>query len=165
MSINQALFPQSDGNTDGLIKGRFPVQPESSRSADESDYEWERFWIAPIGDGQYEVRNTPFLAYGLNWGDVVTGTFDDVGILVIERIERRGGHRTLRIAFAREKTTSEKESVLLELQHLGATHENMNGRIFSIDVPPEASYESVVAHLMEAERSGRLEFEVGSDGT
>jgi len=31
----------------------------------------ESLWAMPLGNDEFEIRNTPFYAYGLNWGDVV----------------------------------------------------------------------------------------------
>src|SRR5438477_12605988 len=31
----------------------------------------ESLWAAPTDDGYYQLRNSPFYAYGLSWGDVV----------------------------------------------------------------------------------------------
>jgi hypothetical protein len=30
-----------------------------------------RVWAKPLGDDQYEIRNTPWYAYDINWGDIV----------------------------------------------------------------------------------------------
>jgi hypothetical protein len=31
----------------------------------------EQLWARPLGDDLYEIRNVPWYAYKLNWGDVV----------------------------------------------------------------------------------------------
>jgi hypothetical protein len=37
----------------------------------------ESMWALPLGDNLFEIRNTPFHAYGINWGDIVRADSND----------------------------------------------------------------------------------------
>ena len=56
----------------------------------------ESMWAVDLGDDLYELRNVPFLAYGLNYGDVVRATQDGPGLKPeIRSVEILGADGTL----------------------------------------------------------------------
>ena len=126
----------------------------------------ESLWAAPTDDGYYELRNSPFYAYGLSWGDVVEALpFGDDAAgqrLRFQTVMRRGGHRTVRVIFA-DADEVERTRVLAQLNELGASHEHATGRLYAIDVMPDASYDDVTHALGEWESQGLLGWELGSD--
>jgi hypothetical protein len=120
----------------------------------------ERFWAMPLGDDLYELRNVPWYAYRLNFGDVVRAVEDDPERVprIVEAV-RRSGHRTIRIFFAEQIPRREQEPILAELDALHATHERAGGRLLALDVEPEADYRAVLEHLQRLEDADVLTFE------
>jgi hypothetical protein len=74
----------------------------------------ESMWAVDLGGDLYELRNTPFHAYGLNFGDVVKATADSPDLKPeIRKVVKRSGNQTLRIFF-NQPTSPEKISGLLK---------------------------------------------------
>ena len=64
----------------------------------------ESMWAVDLGNDLYELRNVPFHAYDLNFGDVVRATADSPELKPeIRGVERRSGHRTLRVFFQKRE--------------------------------------------------------------
>ena len=120
----------------------------------------ERFWAKPLGVDLYELRNVPWYAYRLNFGDVVRAVDDDPDRAprIVEAVTR-SGHRTIRIFFAEETRRPEQEEILAELDGLRASHERAGGRLLALDVEPEADYRAVLEHLRRLEAEDLLTFE------
>jgi len=60
----------------------------------------ESLWALPLGNDLYEIRNSPFYAYGLNWGDVVRATTDNLTLkLEVRSVVTPSGNKTLRVFF------------------------------------------------------------------
>ena len=77
-------------------------------------------WARLTKDGHYELRNIPFHARDISWGDVVAAKPISAGVVALEGVVQRSGHSTIRgIVF--------NQSDLLPLQqaleHLGSTWE------------------------------------------
>jgi hypothetical protein len=120
----------------------------------------ESMWARALGNDRYELNNSPFCAYGLNYKDVVLAqrgsTSEKPRIL---RVERRSGHRTLRFRFNTEVDRLDRDSMLGRLNQLGASFEGDEYRFFSLDVPPSADYQAVCDQLFVWEANGVLEYE------
>jgi hypothetical protein len=120
----------------------------------------ESMWARPLGGGLYELENSPFCAYGLNYKDVVLARSDNPAVKpTILSVERRGGHRTLRFIFSKSLDGVERDRILGELNQLGATFEGHKNRMFSLDIPPDKNYQAICDELMTREREGLLEYE------
>ena len=94
----------------------------------------ESMWAADVGSDLYELRNVPFHAYDLNFGDVVRATPDSPELKPeIRSVERRSGHRTLRLFF--EKSLSEERmlQLLKSLAFLSTSFERATGRYFALE--------------------------------
>jgi Domain of unknown function (DUF4265) len=120
----------------------------------------ERFWAKPLGAGLYELRNVPWYAYRLNFGDVVRAVADDPERVprIVEAVSR-SGHHTIRIFFSEEIRQREQEEILAKLDGLHATHERAGGRLLALDVEPGADYGAVLEHLRRLEEADVLTFE------
>lgn len=60
----------------------------------------ESMWAKPLGNDEYELRNTPFYAYGLNWGDIVLAISAEERLKPeVREVVRQSGNRTLRLYF------------------------------------------------------------------
>jgi len=120
----------------------------------------ESMWARALGDDLYELLNSPFCAYGLNYKDVVFAQAAKPSEKPrIQRLERRCGHRTLRFRFPTEVDRSRRDGMLAQLNRLGATYEGHEYRFFSLDVPPSADYQAVCDQLSAWEAGGVLEYE------
>ena len=120
----------------------------------------EGLWAFCVGDDLYELDNVPFYAYGMNYKDIVRARPDspDQKPRIIEVVERRG-HHTLRFFFADDVAAERQKAHLRRLEQLGVSFERADGRLIAIDVPPQASYDSVCDELAELEANGILEYE------
>src|SRR5262245_19793597 len=121
----------------------------------------ERVWAKPLGDQQYELRNTPWYAYDITWGDVVRCEgMSPAELPIVRDIVRPGGHRTLRAYFLGDDD-SVRDAILDELIELGALHENADGKMYALDLEPDVDLERVVHYLREKESAGALGWESG----
>lgn len=120
----------------------------------------ESLWALPLGNDLYEIRNSPFHAYGLNWGDIVRATSDDPTLKPeVREVVTPSGNKTLRVVFIDAVTQDEQDAVLSSLQNLGFSWERANGRLVAIDVHPDSNYQAICDELWELEKNGTLEYE------
>src|SRR5690349_17049427 len=106
-------------------------------------YEGESMWAKPLGDDLFEIRNVPFGAYGLHFGDVVRARSSSPHLKPqVETVVRASGHRTLRLSF-REIPEQRQLAYLKQLERLGAEPERAVGGFIALDIPPEVSYDQV----------------------
>jgi hypothetical protein len=144
------------GDNEGLVKIWVDLP-------DDPDTGSESFWAKPLGQDLYEIRNNLFAAFDLNYLDVVRAVPREPGQKpeVVE-VVRRSGHKTLRVAFLNPEDEATKIRVLKTVNEMGAHYENANGRLYSIDVLPEADYQAVWDFLwQEATQAKTLSFENG----
>jgi hypothetical protein len=88
----------------------------------------ERVWATPLGAGLFEIRNTPWYAYDINWGDVVRCEgMSPADLPIAAGVSRRGGHRTLRVFFLDDDDAG-RDEILTEISRNGATYETRTGR-------------------------------------
>lgn len=120
----------------------------------------ESVWALPLGDDLYEIRNTPFYAYDINWGDVVRAHSDDPKLKPeVREVVKRSGNKTLRVIFNEEVNEEEQDSVLSSLQFPDLSWERATELLVAIDVHPEADYEAVRDKLLELEQKEILGYE------
>lgn len=120
----------------------------------------ESMWARPLGEDLYEVENSPFCAYGLNYKDVVLAKSVNPALKpTILSVARPGGHRTLRFKFRNALDRRERDRILGELNQLDATYEGYEYRLFALDIPPGKNYQAVCDALMGWETAGLLEYE------
>ena len=120
----------------------------------------ESMWALPLGDDLYEIRNAPFYAYGINWGDIVRAYSDDPKLKPeVREVVKRSGNKTLRVFFNEELSEEAQEAVLSSLQNSDVSWERADERYVAIDVHLEADYDAVCGKLAELENQGILEYE------
>jgi len=61
-------------NAENLVKVFFDLSGDT-------EHEWhgsqaELVWAKPVGDGKFEILNSPFHAYGVSFEDIVSATPD-----------------------------------------------------------------------------------------
>jgi hypothetical protein len=130
-------------------------------------------WARPLGNDLYELHNSPFSAYDLNYLDVVVAISAEPQLKPqIRRVERRSGHQTLRLIFKAETDRLQRDEILSKLNDLGATYENADSSLYSLDIPRIEDYQPICDQLWRWEQSGALEYETcearvpgGFDGT
>jgi Domain of unknown function (DUF4265) len=125
----------------------------------------ETLWGKQLRHGLFEIRNVPFHAYGLNFRDVVETTAQAAGEPpLVRRVQRRSGHRTLRVTFTEEALLEERVPSLMKLRPLGGTFEGASPAYFAIDVEPGGDYLAICHQLEELRDQGLLSFETGESG-
>jgi hypothetical protein len=122
----------------------------------------ESMWAAPVGPNEYELRNTPFYAYDLNWGDVVLAVADAPNQKPrIRMVVRRSGHSTLRLFFRKHLSYERGLELLgtLQAQVPGVSYEGLNEFYFALDLLPETSVDDVRDILDEWMAKDWIEYE------
>ncbi len=114
---------------------------------DEAGREVEAIPASSVGDGTWVLENSPFVAYGVSWQDVVEARDID-GTLRYVRTVKKSGHRTLRAIV--ERAGDAERLVLRPMKKLGCDVEGAGGTLFAIDVPPEVDIAPVVRALTDA---------------
>jgi Domain of unknown function (DUF4265) len=129
----------------------------------DAPFETESFWAKPLGNDEYELRNSPWYAFDLHFYDVVRAVPDgqDEKPRILEVI-RRSGHKTLRVLFPPETNESVRLELLRLLHRWKGFHENCNGVLYAIDVQTDGDYEAVCNQLWVWEQEGRLHYETGT---
>src|SRR5260370_42030375 len=80
------------------------------------DTNGESMWARSLGDDLYELHNSPFSAYDLNYLDVVVALSAEPGLKPqICRMERRSGHKTLRLIFKAETARAVRDQILAKI--------------------------------------------------
>jgi hypothetical protein len=121
----------------------------------------ERMWARALGEDLYEVRNVPFEAYELNWGDVVHAVAPSEELAPqVRSVVKRSGHLTVRLIVNDDDlSVSERETLFERLNELEAFYEHAGGRLYCFDVEPQADYDEVRSLLIAERDAGRLVFE------
>jgi len=119
----------------------------------------ESLWALPLGEDLYEIRNTPFHAYAINWGDIVRAPVDSDQIPQVQEVVKRSRHETLRVLFNSAVDQNTRDSILSSLQTLELSWEDCDDRFVALDVPPSANYDAVYDKLCEFQRDNVLGFE------
>jgi len=123
-------------------------------------FKGESLWAKDLGGDLYEIQNIPFCAYGLNCGDVVRATPDGPDLKPeVRAVVKRSGNRTLRISFCDELSKEQQQPCLDALKSMGAELERANEQFVCVNVLPSADYDGIVAHLVQLEGEGSLEYE------
>jgi hypothetical protein len=137
---------------------RLLVPLEREAGADGPEDEW--LWVEPLGSGRFRIESTPFFAYGLSHDDVVRAT-EATDLPRLEDVERKSGHRTLRVALAGEWDLDRPEiqQFLDDMLALGCAYEAMPPKIAALDVPPDVEVAEVIARLQAQHGDGVLVWE------
>jgi hypothetical protein len=145
---------------EGFVRLLVPLERDPGPEGPQ--FEW--LWAEPLGNQRYRIESSPFFAYGLSYDDVVRAGEPEGAAGEnprLEDVERKGGHRTLRIALdpSVDLDSPEIHDILEALLEMGCTYEGLPPKLASIDVPPELDMERVVERLHAPFRDGLLLFE------
>jgi hypothetical protein len=138
-----------------LVRVVVPLEREPGERGPED--EW--IWAEPLGSGRYRIESAPFFAYGLSRDDVVRAAEGELPR--VEDVERKGGHRTLRVALdpAFDVERAEVRALIGEFEAIGCTIETLPPHIVALDVPPELDVAEAVRRLQAPFRDGILIWE------
>lgn len=120
----------------------------------------ESMWAKPLGDDLYEIHNTPFYAYGINFLDVVkVDSTDETQKPIVLEVVKPSGYRTLRVYFNESIEKESRIDLLKGLKNLGVDSERLDNRYVALDVSPQGDYDSVIKKLSEWEEEKVLSYE------
>jgi len=124
----------------------------------------ESIWVRKIRGKQYEVCSIPFFAYNMSLGDtVLCGPDEDGEGFFVERVLKKSGNRTIRVAFKAPEGGKHPEAIkfkrFLQRHHLEYDYNDI--RVFSINVPSEEVYEKLQARLQKIPESAQMVWEDG----
>jgi hypothetical protein len=118
----------------------------------------------------YRLLNSPFLARGVNYLDVVEARKTTEGILLFSRVVERSGHSTFMVLVPIEaqdasgwSSTIDSEGGTMEQSEIDVAMGRMS--LYSIDVPEAAAASKIDRSLADSERAGRLMYQVGFNAT
>ena len=124
----------------------------------------ESFWVKKIRGRQYEVCTIPFFAYNVSLGDIVRCAPDEDGEgLFVERVLKKSGNRTVRIAFKAVEGGRHPEALKFRqwLQRNKHDFDYNDIRLFSINVPSDEVYARIQARLKKINESAQMVWEDG----
>ncbi len=129
----------------------------------------EQLWARPLGDGCFEVLNTPFHVTGVSRNDVITATPlpGHDGRYLFGRVLEKSGRSTYRVLTYPETTLAGFLGTWKQLEAMGCSYEQPPGSLsalHAIDVPPSADIERVLVLLRSAQVEGVWDFEQGDYG-
>ena len=122
----------------------------------------EGLWCVPDGIGTFVLDSIPFFVDGLALGDVVSAEDDENEELILEKVERSGGHSTVRVVFFGDYDINEVQRLRNEIVGAGCESEfDLQRGIVAIDVPSRVELAPLESMLNELEKCGRIEWWVG----
>jgi hypothetical protein len=144
---------QPAGGDSDLAKVTFALE-----KADWHDHARETLWAEPLGGDRFQLRNVPFYAYGVSYGDTVLAPPTGEG-RIVQGVPERGGHSTYRIFVSNTEALKQFPEYWAPLEALGCTLERATERLFAVDVPPEVDIYRTYDALKKGEAAGVWDFE------
>ncbi|PRC92430.1 DUF4265 domain-containing protein [Solimicrobium silvestre] len=148
MSVSTRNEPGKTISTEtrnGLIKIRVNLPNRATIGA-------ESFWAKNLGNGNYQIKNIPFCAFGLNFDDIVRAEISPVSeIPVIKNLVEAKGHQTLRVTFLGIGTKEERLEVIKSVQTEYITYEGNDSDLYALDVAPGGDYGTLFSDLKALE--------------
>jgi hypothetical protein len=120
----------------------------------------EGLWAVPLGDDVYEIRNSPWHARNINWGDwvrAVASSEDQWPTFV--SVVKRSGHRTIHV-YLHEEGHMRKQEILVEVNKLGAHYESADGKMYAVDCAPEVDIILIMKYLDELKKHEALHYRI-----
>ena len=104
----------------------------------------ESVWAKDLGQDLFELRNAPFFATHLNYGDVVKAISPKRQWNPhFKKLVRRGPHRTWRFVFRNDTPAKDRKSLLKKITKLNCALEGMNGALICVSIPPKSNVSKV----------------------
>jgi len=124
----------------------------------------ESLWVRKKKGKQYQLAAIPFYAYNLSLGDIVHCAPDEDGIgLFIEKVLKKSGNRTIRVAFWSAEGGNHPEAVKFKefLIKSGLKWDYDRVRLLSINIPSDEFQQEVEARLKEIPEAAQMKWEDG----
>jgi hypothetical protein len=125
----------------------------------------ETLWAKDLGEGLFELDNTPWYANGCALGDVVRCKPTARSPAEFVEVVRPSGNRTVRVFVpAGDERTARKEEIFAFLKSAGCMFEGQgadNGLI-AVTIPPSAPMAGVLRHLSDLAARGEAFWESGN---
>ena len=121
----------------------------------------ETLWVGRVEGDRYWIKNVPFFAKGIAFGDVVRAhpKVDDPSMLALDEVVDRSGHSVVRVIVQGDHVVRECRAVFTEL---GCDTELSNfPKLFSVDIPVSVGFDRAVVVLDEGVSDGRWDYEDG----
>jgi len=120
----------------------------------------ESIWACDLGGDIYEIRNVPFHAYDLNFGDLVEAVAESPNVKpAVQRVVRRSGNCTMRVFFNEGTSHGRRLELLETLKPLRVSYEGATERLFALDIEPAADIAAIRAALSVWEHEGWASYE------
>lgn len=122
---------------------------------EESPYEIESLWAKKKGD-YYEIKNIPFMAKNIAWGDLISVEKDE-DVLYFDKLIKPSGHSVIRIIFSNVKNIPK---VGRDLVKMGCTWEGSHlPKLISVDIPPSTEYKMIKEYLNKKVENGEIDYQ------
>jgi hypothetical protein len=119
----------------------------------------ETLWALPLDeDFDFRLQNTPLFVSDIGNEDVVHAV-EKEGELVFDRVVRRGGHSTYRVALQPTAPKGRVSELVSRLEKSGCAIEGLSERFFAVDVPPPVDMYEVYAVLQDGLDDGTWWFD------
>ena len=121
----------------------------------------ESMWAKDLGAGNYQIKNIPFCAYGLNLEDIVFAkTLPGGTTPVIQNLVEANGHKTLRVLFIDDGTKAEHIETIKSLKTSHIKFERNDSGQYALDVAPGGDFNGLLNSLEELELKLILKIEM-----
>jgi hypothetical protein len=138
--------------TEGLVKVVVELNDPDGKTGS------ERVWALPVGDDVYEIRNSPWYARNINWGDWVKAIAPDQDSWpVFEAVVKRSGHRTIQLSISPDGV-QRRDEILAGVKKMGASYENNDDAFYAWDCSPEVSVIPITTYLDQLKAHGLVEY-------
>jgi Domain of unknown function (DUF4265) len=124
----------------------------------------ESIWVRKGRGKLCEVLAIPFYGYNISLGDIVSCSTDEDGEgLFIDKVVKKSGNRTVRVAFKAPEGGKHPEAnkLVKYLKENGLKWDYNGVRVFSINVPSEDAYKGLIARLNRIPKSAQMMWEDG----
>lgn len=145
-------------SNEDLLKVKVALSPGDWHGGDS---EW--IWAERSSANSAIVRNIPFFAKGISFGDLVRLEYPD-GIPTVAGVLKAGGHSTYRIIAFNGKDDDRVKQLLRKLNENGCEFEVATSKLIAIDVLPKADIYKVYDFMSRAEAEGYIDFQEGHCG-
>lgn len=138
-----------------LRKVQFVAPPDAPAAT-------ETLWAKTLGDGLYELDNTPWHARGCALGDVIRCREEPGRVPEFIEVVKASGNLTVRVfVHAGSKRTEVKDALFEFLQGHGCPYEGTGPEkgLVAITIPKQSDSESVLEYLRNLESGGSADWE------
>jgi Domain of unknown function (DUF4265) len=116
----------------------------------------ETLWVKSVGDGNFQIDNSPFFVRDLAVGDVVEGEGASGELLRFLGKVSSGGHSTVWVMALTDKA---RRSLAAEIKDLGCRVEDSPWpSLLSVDVPDQMHLDELHRHLTVLASTDQVEF-------